>query len=324
MPAKGKHVHTTRSVTARERSNSPLQVKVQNNLARTKPKERNKQPLKSVIKEVNNKQAKGKSVSFSDQDSASLASQPPKQTAFADAMEKWKRSVVDAINSVPTPCVGNQMLQVHTLASHSQIFKQATAMILQWDGPLQLEANDNPILVALGNSDDGLGGGGTPQFGVDATQPFPSGNVGQDTNCDEQAMELDQEDNPLPPPRGCPTDAPVAAASAPKGALQLMAVGARQSQGKQPSFILAKHVPDNIKRRIWANKYVDFHYLVESDPTEEVVYQFVASPNNAVTLKPAKPKSKLDGWATCLLRFIAWNTLTEVLSCSSIQAAWTT
>ena len=92
----------------------------------------------------------------------------------------------------------------------------------------------------------------------------------------------------------------MAAASAPQGALQLMAAGARQSQGKQPYFILAKHVPDNIKRCIWANKYVDFHYLVESDLTEEVVYQFVTSPNNAVTLKPVKPKSKLDGWA-------AWN-----------------
>ena len=94
---------------------------------------------------------------------------------------------------------------------------------------------------------------------------------------DEQAMELDLDDNSLPPPRGCPTDAPVAAASAPQGALQLMAAGARQSQGKPPHYVLAKHVPDNIKRRIWANKYVDFQYLIESDPTEEIVYQFVAS-----------------------------------------------
>ena len=138
----------------------------------------------------------------------------------------------------------------------------------------------------------------TVQFGVDAAQLFSPSDVEQDENCDEQAMDLDPEDNPPPPPRGHPTDAPVAAASAPQGALQLMAAEARQSQGKQPSFILAKHVPDNIKRRIWANKYIDFHYLVESDLTEDVVYQFVASPNNAVTLRPAKPKSKLDGWAT--------------------------
>ena len=70
MPAKNKRVHTTKSVTAREQSNSPLQVKVQNNLARTKPKECVKQPLKSVVKVVQNKQAKGKSVPFSDQVSA--------------------------------------------------------------------------------------------------------------------------------------------------------------------------------------------------------------------------------------------------------------
>ena len=43
---------------------------------------------------------------FASQDSALPASQPPKQTAFADAMEKWKRSMVHVINSVPTPCVG--------------------------------------------------------------------------------------------------------------------------------------------------------------------------------------------------------------------------
>ena len=85
---KGKRVHNTRSVTARSRSNSPLRVKVTNNLAKTKTKERSKQPLKSVVKVVSNKQAKAKSVSFSGQDSALPASQPPKQTAFTDAMEK--------------------------------------------------------------------------------------------------------------------------------------------------------------------------------------------------------------------------------------------
>ena len=106
-----------------------------NNLAKTKTKECSKQPLKSIVKVVTNKQAKAKSVSFLGQDSALLASQPPKQTAFADAMEKWKRSMVHAINSVPTPCVGEQLAKVqvakvHALMSHSQIFKQATELIL--------------------------------------------------------------------------------------------------------------------------------------------------------------------------------------------------
>ena len=92
MPPKGKGkcVHNTRSVSARSCSNSPLRLKVTNNLAKPKTKELSKQPLKSVVKVVTNKQVKAKNVSFASQDSALLASQPPKQTAFADAMEKWK------------------------------------------------------------------------------------------------------------------------------------------------------------------------------------------------------------------------------------------
>ena len=264
MPPKGKGkcMHNTRSVTARSHSNSPLRVKVTNNLAKTKTKERSKQPLKSVVKVVTNKQAKAKSVSFSGQDSALPVSQPPKQTAFADAMEKWKRSMVHAINSVPTPCVGEQAAKVHALTLHSQIFKQATESVPQWDGTLQLEEDDNPILVARSDSDNGFGGGSDLQFGMDDPQSISPGDVGQNVDGYEQAMELDPDDNLLPPPRGHPTDAPVAAASAPQGALQLMAAGARQSQGKPPRYVLAKHVPDNIKRRIWANKYVDFQYYL--------------------------------------------------------------
>ena len=198
--------------------------------------------------------------------------------------------MVHTINSVPTPCVGEQVVTVLALTSHSQIFKQATELVPQRDGALQLAEDDNPLLVACSNSDNGFGGGPGLQFGVDDPQPFPLGDVGQNVDTDQQAMDLDPEDNPLPLPQGHPTDAPVAAASAPQGALQLMAAGARQNQGKPPHFILAKHVPDNIKRHIWANKYVDFQYLIESDLTEEIVYQLVASSNNAVTLKPAKPE----------------------------------
>ena len=55
---KGKYVHNTRSMSARSRSNSPLRVKVTNNLAKPKTKEHSKQPLKSVVKVVTSKQAK--------------------------------------------------------------------------------------------------------------------------------------------------------------------------------------------------------------------------------------------------------------------------
>ena len=75
---KGKHVHNTRSVSTRLHSNSPLRVKLTNNLAKPKTKERSKQPLKSVVKVVTNKQVMAKNVSFAGQDSALPASQPPK------------------------------------------------------------------------------------------------------------------------------------------------------------------------------------------------------------------------------------------------------
>ena len=156
---KGKRVHNTRSVSARSRSNSPLRVKVTNNLVKPKTKECSKQPLKSVVKVVTNKQVKAKNVLFAGQDSALPASQPPKQTTFADAMEKWKRSMVHAINIVPTPCVGEQAAKVHAPTLHSETFKQATESVLQRDGALQLAEDDNPLLVARSDSDNGFGGG---------------------------------------------------------------------------------------------------------------------------------------------------------------------
>ena len=61
---KGKRVHNTRSVSARSHSKSPLRVKVTNNLAKPKTKERSKQPLKSVVKVVTSKQAKANNVLF--------------------------------------------------------------------------------------------------------------------------------------------------------------------------------------------------------------------------------------------------------------------
>ena len=75
--------------------------------------------------------------------------------------------MVHAINSVPTPCVGEQVAMVHAPMPHSQIFKQATESVPQWDGALQLAEDDNPLLVARSDSDNGFGGGPDLQFGVD-------------------------------------------------------------------------------------------------------------------------------------------------------------
>ena len=102
MPAKKKPTHNTRSVTG-ARASSPLTIKLKNNLAATKKKP----VLKSVVKVINNdKQNKKKCVSFYEDIPAQLADvTPPRQTAFADAMEKWKQSVICAVNSMPSPSV---------------------------------------------------------------------------------------------------------------------------------------------------------------------------------------------------------------------------
>ena len=53
-------------------------------------------------------------------------------------------------------------------------------------------------------------------------------------------MEMDDDDNPPPPPAGRPNSRPVAAASAPQGALELMSVQqVREQQGKRFRPILS-------------------------------------------------------------------------------------
>ena len=95
----------------------------------------------------------------------------------------------------------------------------------------------------------------------------------------------------------------MAAATALQGALELMSAQATRNQpGKYFKPLLSKHIPDHLRCRIWANKYINFQYLIEADPTEEVTYQFVPTNTNntGLTLAPVKPKAKLDGW-------VAWN-----------------
>ena len=103
MLAKKKPAHNTRSVTG-ARASSPLTIKLKNNLVASKKKP----ALKSVVKVVNNdKQNKKKRVSFhKDVPAHPLADiTPPRQTAFANAMEKWKQSVICAVNSMLSPSV---------------------------------------------------------------------------------------------------------------------------------------------------------------------------------------------------------------------------
>ena len=110
-----------------------------------------------------------------------------------------------------------------------------------------------------------------------------------------EVLSMFEVDNPPPPPPGRPDHGPVAVDSAPQAALNLLTAHNMPDKGFQ--MFLSKHFPANIKHRIWANKYVDFAYLIESDPTEETPYQFVQSTTNpgTLTLAQAKSSSNIDG-----------------------------
>ena len=122
MPAKKKPAHNTHSVTG-ARASSPLTIKLKNNLAATKKKP----ALKSVVKVVNNdKQNKKKRVSFHEDVPAQPADiTPPRQTAFADAMEKWKQSVICAVKSMPSPSVQSSTdSSAQAAAQNNNLLKQ--------------------------------------------------------------------------------------------------------------------------------------------------------------------------------------------------------
>ena len=97
---------------------------------------------------------------------------------------------------------------------------------------------------------------------VDGDQVIPPDNVEQHDVGLDVDMDIDEEDVPLPPPPGRPSDL-VAAASAPQSALQLFL--AWDTPGKRHTLILARHVKDEIKKKIWANSYVDLSDLLDKD-----------------------------------------------------------
>ena len=212
--------------------------------------------------------------------------------------------MVAAINSCPSPPTsGDQDNQGPQ--GNNVLLQQSSAVVLEdrsRDHTVQTPVYGQPAMVAPRDAHGRFGMGPGDQDSLDISQLL--GDVGSDLGVGPADMEMDDEDNPPPPPVGRPNSHPVAAASAPQGALELMSVQqVREQQGKRFRPILSKHVPDNIRRRIWANKYINFQYLIEADPKEEVTYHFVPSTSTnstslPITLQPVKPKVKIDGWVT--------------------------
>ena len=236
--------------------------------------------------------------------------------------------MVAAINSCSSPA-GFQADQgvVVSPSTKTQVknIQQVAPENQQGSDPALMAVYSHPPVVTVGDTNSVLHPGFADQVTDDDSQFVSLDHAETDYETAPSDMELDPEDNPLPPPLGRPGDSPVAAAAAPQGALELMSAQAvREQPGKWFKSVLSEHVPDHLKHRIWANKYINFQYLIEADPTEEVAYQFV--PNNTsdsgLTLQPVKPKAKLDGWVAwnkamhiCLLKFTAWSTLTTAWNC---------
>ena len=207
--------------------------------------------------------------------------------------------------SIPPPTSGDQDNQGPQ--GNNVLLQQSSTVVLEdrsRDHTVQASVYSQPAMVVPRDAHGRFGAGPGDQDSLDISQPLPSGDVGSDLGIGPADMEMDDEDNPPPPLAGRPNSHPVAAASAPQGALELMSVQqVREQQGKRFRSILSKHVPENIRRRIWANKCINFQYLIEADPKEEVTYHFVPSTSiNStslpITLQPVKPKVKIDGWVT--------------------------
>ena len=85
----------------------------------------------------------------------------------------------------------------------------------------------------------------------------------------------------------------MAAASAPQSALQLPSL--LDTPGKLHTLILARHVKDEVKRKIWVNSYIDFSDLLDKDKENQPLH-VMQSNNGLLTFKKTKT-NKVDGWA---------------------------
>ena len=97
---------------------------------------------------------------------------------------------------------------------------------------------------------------------VDGDQVLPPDDVEQHDFGLGIDMDIDEDDMPPPPPLGRLSDL-VAPASSLQSALQLLSVW--DTLGKRHTLILARHVKDRFKKKIWANSYVDLSDLLDKD-----------------------------------------------------------
>ena len=190
---------------------------------------------------------------------------------------------------------------------NNNILKQVVGKGNTRNQAVPVAVHDTFDLVAPRDSDDGPGQGCSDGSSQPGEQLVPQDDLEMDDINVGEVLSMFEVDNLLPPPSGRPDHGPVAADSAPQAALDMLTVC--DMPGKGFRMLLSKHILANIKCRIWSNRYVDFAYLIESDPTEETPYQFVQSTTNpgTLTLAQAKSSSKIDGW-------VNWNKVLRIFT----------
>ena len=127
---------------------------------------------------------------------------------------------------------------------------------------------------------------------VDVEQSLPPDDVEQHIDGLVSDIDINEDDIPPPPLPGRLHDL-VVAAYAPQAALQLLSL--QDTLGKRHTLILARHVKDEVKRKIWANSYVDLSDLLDKDKDDQPLH-VTQSNNGLLTFKKTKI-NKVDGWA---------------------------
>ena len=158
--------------------------------------------------------------------------QQPQQTAFADAMRKWRQSMISAINALPDPSGNNNISQ------NEQAFSTAMQDVPRGDGLPSVALHGSPGMVGPWDPHSRS----HERYGMvdpqSAAHHVPPAEV-------EVADWSDEETDPAmqgldclpPPPPGRPTDDTGAAVSAPQSALDLVTPEA--APGKTFTFLLS-------------------------------------------------------------------------------------
>ena len=281
----------TRSVTG---ANNKLTVNVKNNLAKvTKSKQSKLITKQTKVVGVITKPSNPVVATARGKGKGRQQASPPQSQQLMDALQAVQQlcSVLQAgqtANGVPQ--APNQATQQAPAKNKSVTFQNKKQM--ESPQATLVVGDDSNDFVGRHYDSDRAGNRRDQVLPVDDNSGTPREDVELDDINDQVDMDIDEEDIPPPPPPRRQPDH-VAAESAPQSALALLT--SRDAPGKRHKIILGKFVRDDIRRKIWANTFVDFSDLLDKDKDDAPLH--VTNTNGMLSFKKAKV-NKVDGWAS--------------------------